>query len=67
MSPAKICDDVIVGEQQTDKVAISLTLKVCCKRRGGEGEGGNFAAGDTGFTLSPPHTREFCISLKCCI
>ena len=62
MSPAKISDDV--GEQQTDKVATSLTLKVFCKRRGGEGEGGNFAAGDTGFTLSPPHTREFCISLK---
>ena len=29
-----ICDDG--GEQQRDKVATSLTLKVCCKRRGGE-------------------------------
>ena len=29
-----ICDDD--GEQQTDKVATSLTLKVCCRRKGGE-------------------------------
>ena len=28
---------MMVGEQQTDKVATSSTLKVCCKRKGGRG------------------------------
>ena len=57
-SPAKICDDV--GEQQTDKVATSLTLKVCCKRRGGEGEEREFLHGRYRIYFIPSaHKKDF--------
>ena len=49
-----ICDDG--GEQERDKVATSLTLKVCCKRRwrGDKGGGREFLQREIQDLLYPP-------------
>ena len=45
---------MVVGEQQTDKVATSSTLKVCCKRKGGREEVGGGSLQEIQDLVYPP-------------